>query len=158
MDLIKAAKYQIWANDLIREIIETLTEEEFPKENIQDLCIHTMLAIEWNLETMVNKKDVDWGEMYEELAKQSKEEFLKKWKETDERLLEHIKNIGEEKIEFPNFVRGEGEIQMTQEDFYYQYLTHTIYHRGQIMTALKKIGKEGKTTDYLFYLFDLEEK
>ncbi|MCE7740213.1 MAG: hypothetical protein KAU62_05945 [Candidatus Heimdallarchaeota archaeon] len=156
MNLEKIAHYQIWANDKIREIIVSLKEEEFAKENIQDLCAHTILAIEYNLETKVHKKSVDVEVMYEELYNLSKEELLNKWKETDERLLEHIKNITEEKIEFPNFVKGEGKVYMTQEDYYFQYLSHTIYHRAQLMTALKKLGKEGKTTDYLMYLFDVE--
>jgi uncharacterized damage-inducible protein DinB len=33
-----------------------------------------------------------------------------------------------------------------------QYLLHTHHHRGQIMSALRAMGKEAKTTDYLFYL------
>jgi len=155
MNLEKIAQYQIWANDEIREIIVSLTEEEFEKESIQDLCVHTIMAIEYNLETKVHKKSVDVEEMYEKLYRLSKGKILKKWKKTDERLLEHIKNINEEKIEFPNFIKGEGDVYMTQEDFYFQYLSHTTYHRGQLMTALKKLGKEGKTTDYLIYLFEV---
>lgn len=152
MKLEKIAKYQIWANDEIREIIESLTEEEFTKESIQDFCVHTIVAIEYNLETKVNKKEVDVEELYEKLYELSKEELMKKWIETDERLLKYIENIDEKQIEFPNIVKGEGKVYMTQEDFYFQYLSHTIYHRGQLMTALKKLGKEGKTTDYLMYL------
>ena len=160
MNLEKAAKYQIWANDIVREIVISLTEEEFVKENIQnlwniqDLCIHIILAIEWNLETVIHKKAVDFGEMYEEYAKLPKEELLKKWKGIDERLLEYIKNMGKEKVKFPDFLKGDGMVKMSQEDYYFQYLTHTIYHRGQLMTALKSLGKEGKTTDYLNYLFE----
>lgn len=155
MNLEKIAQYQIWANDKVRGIIRILKEEEFAKENIQDLCIHTIVAIEYNLETKVHKRNVDVEEMYEKLYELSKDEILRRWKETDDRLLEYIKNINEEKIEFPNFIKGEGEVYMTQEDFYFQYLSHTIYHRGQLMTALKKLGKEGKTTDYLMYLFEM---
>jgi uncharacterized damage-inducible protein DinB len=157
MNLEKIAKYQIWANDLVREKIEGLTKEEFKQEDIQDLCCHIILAIEWNTENIVNKKSVDWGEMYEELLELPKEKLLIKWKKTDEKLLKQVENIGDEMLEFPNFIKGEGIVEMTQEDFYSHYLTHTIYHRGQVMKALKNLGKEGVTTDYLFYLFALEE-
>ncbi len=157
MNLVKFAQYQIWANNLVREIIENLTKEEFKQESIQNLCCHIILAIEWNTENIINKRSIDWEEMYEELLELPKEKLLVKWKEIDERLLEQVKNIGEEEIEFPNFMKGEGIIEMTQEDFYCHYLTHTVYHRGQLMTALKKLGKKGVSTDYLFYLFALEE-
>ena len=93
MNLEKVAKYQIWANDLIREIIASLTEEEFTKENVKDLSIHIILAIEWNLEAVIHKKSVDWGEMYDEYYKLPKETLLKKWRETDERPEEHIKKL-----------------------------------------------------------------
>lgn len=153
MNLEKVAEYQIWANDEVRAIIDELTEDEFTKENIQDLCAHIILAIDQNLETVILKKDVDWGEKYEELLELSKEGMMKRWRETDERLLNYIKNKDEKMIDFPNFVKGEGVVRMTQDDYYFQYLTHTIYHRAQLMTSLKKLGKEGRTTDYLIYLF-----
>jgi len=156
MNLEKAAKYQLWANDKVREIVRDLKVDEFSKENIQDYIIHIIAAIEYNLESVIKKKNIDYGIMYEDLYNQSKEKLLEKWSKTDEKLLKNIKNIGEEKISFPNFVKGEGEVLMSQEDYYFQYLTHTIYHRGQLMTALKKIGKKGITTDYLLYLFDLD--
>ena len=91
---------------MIREIIASLTKEEFAKENIKDLSIHAILAIEWNLETVIHKKSIDFGEIYEEYYKLPKETILKKWKETDERLDEHIKKMSKEKVEFPNFVKG----------------------------------------------------
>lgn len=152
MILEKVAKYQIWANDIMRGIMDSLTEEEFESKDIKDLTIHTILAIEYNLEAIINNKDVDYGEMYEDYYRLTKEDIMKKWTETDNQLLNQIMKMGSEKIEFPNFVTGEGVVIMTQEDYYCQYLTHTIYHRGQLMTKLKKLGKEGKTTDYLIYL------
>jgi uncharacterized damage-inducible protein DinB len=156
MNLEKIAKYQIWANDKIRSIISNLTEEEFLKNDIQDLCIHTILAIEYNLDTKIQKTEVNVEEMYEKLYSLSIEEIMKKWIQTDERLLEYIRKMKDGKIEFPDFIKGKGKLLMSQEDFYFQYLSHTIYHRGQLMTAIKKLGKEGLTTDYLIYLFTLE--
>ena len=79
MSFTMFAEYQIWANDQIREIILTLSDEEFEQETIQGLCIHTMAAIDWNLETMVHRKVVDWGEMLEALMRMSKEELMNKW-------------------------------------------------------------------------------
>ena len=46
MNLVKAAEYQIWANDLIREIIDNLTNEEFAKN---DPYVVNGLVTEWNV-------------------------------------------------------------------------------------------------------------
>jgi len=37
-----------------------------------------------------------------------------------------------------------------------QFVVHTAYHRSQIMSALRMMGKEVVGTDYLFYLSHLE--
>ncbi|KYK38258.1 MAG: hypothetical protein AYK18_17555 [Theionarchaea archaeon DG-70] len=70
--------------------------------------------------------------------------------------LEHVKRTTEQ-IRFPNFVSG-GDVVLEPEDFCTQYIMHTTYHRGQLLSMLKMLGKEGETTDYLFYLFHLEEQ
>lgn len=90
MNLEKIAKYQIWVNDKIRGIIAELSEEEFSKNDIQDFCIHTIFAIEYNLDTKVQKIDVNAEEMYEKLYSLSKEEILRKWLQIDEKLLVDI--------------------------------------------------------------------
>ena len=51
------------------------------------------------------------------------------------------------------FACGE-EITLDQDDYLSQYLLHTQHHRAQIMSALRVMGKEAVTTDYLFYLSD----
>jgi len=68
----------------------------------------------------------------------------------------HVKRTTEQ-IRFPNFVSG-GDVVLEPEDFCTQYIMHTTYHRGQLLSMLKMLGKEGETTDYLFYLFHLEEQ
>ena len=93
--------------------------------------------------------------MYEELYSLSKEKLLQRWKEADECLLENMKKR-EKPIEFLNFLTEE-LFTIDRNDFFLQYITHTVYHRGQLMSALKNLGKEGITTDYLFYLFELDK-
>ena len=72
----------------------------------------------------------------------------------DGELLEFAKTETGEEYAFPNFL-GEGEIRVNHDDFFMQYVFHTIHHRAQIMSAMRALGKEGKTTDYLFYLSDI---
>lgn len=156
----KLAEYQIWANDITRGILGDLTEEEFSREvippfgSIRRLSSHIVLAIEYNIEHRVKKKEVDPYELGEDISKMPMESLLARWRQMDEELLEFAKTENGEEYGFPNFL-GEGEISVNHDDFFMQYVFHTIHHRAQIMSAMRALGKEGKTTDYLFYLSDI---
>lgn len=160
MDLEKLAEYQIWADEVARELLKGLTEEEFSRDvlppfgSIRSLAAHIVLAIEYNLEVRVGKREVDPHEMGEEISNLSKEGLLARWREADEGLLEFARTETDEEYAFPNFL-GEGEIRVGHGDYAIQYLFHTVHHRAQIMSALRAMGKEGRTTDYLFYLSHL---
>jgi len=161
MKLVRLGHYQIWADDLIREIILKLSKEEFMEKiipenaSVRDLCIHIVISIEFNIRKWIEKEEVNPDELYEELYSLSKEKLLQRWKEADECLLENMKKR-EKPIEFLNFLTEE-LFTIDRNDFFLQYITHTVYHRGQLMSALKNLGKEGITTDYLFYLFELDK-
>jgi uncharacterized damage-inducible protein DinB len=160
MKLEKLAEYQIWANDVTRGLLGDLTEEEFSREvippfgSIRRLSSHITLAIEYNIEQRVKKKEVDPYRLSEEISTMPKESLLARWRQMDGELLEFAKTEPGEEYAFSNFL-GEGEIRVNHDDFFMQYVFHTIHHRAQIMSAMRALGKEGKTTDYLFYLSDI---
>lgn len=160
INLEKLCTYQVWADTQVRDILKGLTEEEFTREigppfkSIKNLCVHIVIAMEYNIKSFVEKIDVNAEELYENLGKLSRDELLTKWEETEKKLLENVQKA-REPIQFPNFLTGE-EVVMDSADFFMQYIIHTVYHRGQLMSMLKILGKEGVTTDYLFYLFYLE--
>ena len=161
MDHEKLAKYQIWADDIVRILLKELSDEDFnsdilpPYGSIRNLTIHIIIALEYNIEKRVLGNDVDPSELYNNLLKQNKDELIKKWIDVDNKLLEYASSGTNEPYTYPNFL-GEGEISVTSNDFFLQYIFHTLHHRGQIMSALRLLGKEAKTTDYLFYLSNLE--
>ncbi len=163
MDLEKLAEYQIWADDVARGILEELPEEEFSRDvlppfgSIRSLATHIVLAIEYNLERRVRKREVDPHKMGEEISKMPKEELLARWRMADKKFLEFARNQTDEEYAFPNFL-GEGKISVGHGDYAVQYLLHTVHHRAQIMSAMRAMGKEGKTTDYLFYLSHLSRQ
>lgn len=163
VNLEKLCDYQVWANNIVRDILREFTEAEFTREigppfgSVKNLCMHIIIAIEYNIESFGKKVDLDAEELYKTLESLSKDELLAKWEEIDKKLRFHVNQKGEELIEFPNFVSG-GEVLIEPADFYLQYVLHTVYHRGQLLSMIKMLGKEGITTDYLFYLFHLEEE
>jgi uncharacterized damage-inducible protein DinB len=157
MDLVKLASYQIWADGVIIRLLRELSQEEFDREvlppfgSIRNLCTHIILAMEFNIEGRAHKRRIDPNQIGEEIHSLDQEALLAKWKETDAKLLEYAKTREEEDYIFPNFL-GEGEMRVGSGDFFMQYLLHTQHHRGQIMSALRLMGLEAKSTDYLFYL------
>lgn len=161
MDLRRLVEYQIWADDVARGLLGGLSEEEFSREvlppfgSVRNLCAHITLAIEFNLRHHVDKEEFDPEELGEEIYTAPKESLLDKWRQADLRLLEYAESRTDETYVFRNFL-GEGQITLDQDDYLSQYLLHTQHHRAQIMSALRLMGKEVKTTDYLFYLSDTQ--
>ena len=73
MDLLKLAEYQIWANDRVRDLMLNLSEEEFsrdlipPQGCIRNLCLHSILAVEYNLKRRIQEQDIDPYKLHESL-------------------------------------------------------------------------------------------
>ncbi|NQT08945.1 DinB family protein, partial [Candidatus Bathyarchaeota archaeon] len=159
MNLQRLAEYQIWADNQARKLLEGLTDEEFSRDvlppfgSIRNLCAHITLAIEFNLKHHMDKEEFDPEELGEEIHTTPKEDLLEMWMQADLRLLEFSESRTDETYVFRNFL-GEGQITLDQDDYLSQYLLHTQHHRAQIMSALRVMGKEAVTTDYLFYLSD----
>ena len=160
MDLMRIAEYMVWADDKARGLLGDLTEEEFSRDvlppfgSIRSLCAHITIAIEYNLRRHVEGEEFDPEELGEEIYTAPKEGLLEMWRRADTRLLDYASKATAETYVFPNFL-GEGEITLDQFDYLSQYLLHTQHHRAQIMSALRVMGREAVTTDYLFYLSDI---
>ena len=162
MDLVKLADYHLWANDRVRTIIKKLTPEEYMKEvippfnSIQRLVLHTILAIEYNLKSKVKGVECDPYELDDKISGMNIDEVCGYWRKIDEELAEFASTYLGLQATFPNFL-GDGEIVVDHDDYFLQYLLHSIYHRSQIMSAFRILGKEGIGTDYLFYLSHLHD-
>jgi uncharacterized damage-inducible protein DinB len=160
MELSKLADYHIWANDRVRNLIKKLTQEQYEKEvippynSIQKLILHTILAVEFNLQSRVNGIESDPYALDDKLSEMSINEVCEYWRKVDEELVGFASTHLDLRALFPNFL-GEGEIIVGHDDFFIQYLMHSVYHRSQIMSAMRMLGKEGIGTDYLFYISSL---
>ena len=163
MDLAKLAEYHLWANNRVRKLMLNLSEEEFsrdlipPQGCIRNLCQHSIIAIEFNLRRHIEKQDVDPYTLHESLIKTPIPEMMEHWRKVDEEFKDLASTHLDLEAEFPNFL-GEGTMTVNHDDFYTQYLVHTAYHRSQIMSAMRMLGKEGIGTDYLFYLSHLHNQ
>jgi len=161
MDPEKFADYHFWANDRVRGKLLGLTDEEYcrdlipPLGSIKGHIIHSILAVEYNLRARVDGEKTDPRGIVEAIECMTIQEAMSHWEKMDRQLVDFASTHIDLDATFPNFL-GEGEMQANHDDFLTQYVVHTSYHRGQIMSALRMMGKEGIGTDYLFYLSHLE--
>jgi uncharacterized damage-inducible protein DinB len=160
MNTLKLADYNIWANDRVRSLLSVLTEEDFSHEilppygSIRSLVIHIVLAVEFNFVNRVDGGSVAGNDLWESLNQMSIGRLLDHWREMDHHLKRFSSTHMDLEAVFPNFL-GVGEIKVDHDDFFTQFLVHTVHHRAQIMSALRLMGKETVGTDYLFYLSSL---
>jgi uncharacterized damage-inducible protein DinB len=149
-------EYHVWANKPYIETVSTLTDEEFEKDlgipfgSIKERCIHILGAVMKCLRLMEIKSTPS---DYKELFDISKDDIIIKWLELDELLLNTCKTGLEGNL---TLSMSENEsATMSKEDFMFQYINHTTYHRGQLKLALKVIQKEDIVdTDYLFFVYN----
>ena len=160
MDLTRLADYNLWANDLTREKLRTLTEEEFSRDvlppygSIKNLVTHIVAAVEYNRINKVEGGKIEGDDLHDHLWRMSLEQLLTHWRDMDLWLKEFSSSHMDLKAVFPNFL-GEGKIVVDHDEYLTQYLIHIVHHRAQMMSALRLMGKEALGTDYLFYLSSL---
>lgn len=161
MNLVDLAKYHRWANERTRSILMGLTGEEFTRDlipplgSIQNHVFHSMIAIYYKIHHRIGIDEKDYHQITENWDKLSIDELMDEWRKVDESLILFAGNPSIEVSKVPNYF-GKGEITIDHAGFFYQYLLHSTYHRGQIMSALRMMGKEGIGTDFLLYLSYLE--
>ncbi len=160
MDLAKLADYHLWANDRVRSIIIGLTPEEYereiipPYDSIKRLILHSVLAVEFNLKARVEEDDVDPYQIGDTISAMTIDEVCEHWRNIDLDLVSFASSHLDLEAVFPNFLK-DGQMTVDHDDYFIQYIIHTAYHRSQIMSAMRILGKEGVGTDYLFYLSSL---
>ncbi|MFX0091567.1 MAG: DinB family protein [Candidatus Hodarchaeota archaeon] len=160
MGLSNLGKYNLWAGEKTRNILKNLTEEEFTQDlgipfgSIRDKCLHILLALETCFATLEAKLD-ELIAQAPQIEKMSNQELLNKWAERDQQLAEALQGNTSGTVKVLHL--GE-PFTMNQGDFYLQYVNHTTYHRGQLVLALKKLGKEAVGTDYIMYFDELRQE
>ncbi|MHA1910540.1 MAG: DinB family protein [Candidatus Kariarchaeaceae archaeon] len=152
------ATYQKWAGNKIRSVLQELNEDDFnqalsepfkePYNTLRELCMHIVLALEtcFIVVNQVTNKN-ESNKFYVKVFSCSNDELLTRWNVLDAKLAEAIKEKKEGVVEIFHFSEP---FEIPLADFYFQYVNHTTYHRGQVILALSKLGKKTIGTDYLF--------
>ena len=164
LDFINYANYHIWSGNKMREILVDLPDRDFIHEldsffsyrTIRVLIEHIVIAVEFSIALVMQKEPDEFSKEIEELVKLSNGKLLVQWEKTDQKYANLLKGDLSGEIIVPDFLGK--EFTISKSDFLLQYITHTTFHRGQLVLALKKMGKEFMGTDYLHYLYEIAKK
>ncbi|MHA2253547.1 MAG: DinB family protein [Candidatus Kariarchaeaceae archaeon] len=161
MDLENFANYHVWGSSKLRELVNKLSDEEFSRDlgkpfgNVREICEHIIGALKFCFFlSNGDKKPEEFYSEFDLMNKMTKVELIEMWTDLDLQLKSVIIEDQEGDVRVPHV--SDNPFLINKTDFYLQYLTHSIYHRGQVIWALKKLGKKTLTTDYLFYHAEMD--
>ncbi len=159
MGIVNLGKYHLWAGNETRKQLENLSEEEFSLDldpilgSVRGKVEHIILAIE-SCFIRITSNSSSPEEIVNRIKSMTIKELLKHWELRDKEIAKALqidmnKTITIQRINNSSFI-------MNLDDYYLQYVLHTVYHRGQLNYCLKKLDKERIDADYLYYLDELD--
>lgn len=155
--------YLIWAHDQYRTTIAELTTEEFKKidevgRSIKELLIHMIsMTDSCYADDDSEKKIAEYYNVNKDLSNKTKDEILEYWKKSDENFAKAVEDKSTE--EFGIMPVGPNDsVKVTALEKLIVYVDHGTFHRGQLLSALKLLGKKGVSSDYFYYLCDKHNK
>ncbi len=151
-------KYHLWAGKESRKQLEKLTDKEFSQDlgptmgSIRDKVEHILLAMEFCFKRVINDSSSP-EDTITRIKNLSNEDLLQHWERRDSELANALQQDMEGTITIQRM--NESSFIMNLEDYYLQYVLHTVYHRGQVNYCLKKLNKDRIDADYLYYFDEL---
>ncbi|MHA2250928.1 MAG: DinB family protein [Candidatus Kariarchaeaceae archaeon] len=151
MDYKQISDYYLWTEDRIQEKIDELTDKEFTEIflklgwSMRNFVEHLFVVYEWSLDPLGSLQE------YDEIAKKmDRKTLMQKWKEASSKFRNEL--IGSNKEMIQMSVSEKKTLEIKKDDFFFIITDHQTYHRGQMTTILKLIGKEGVKTDFYYFV------
>lgn len=146
--LERMSKYIRWADSKIWDIVASLNENEYSRdlgENIGSIKRRYIHLAEDYREWYYDWIGQDPGEKPDFIT-MKRDELFKSIQQYTKKFIEMIENRAIESIKI-NVTRK--EITLTFDEIFFHLVNHATYHRGQIVMALRILGKEVQMTDYV---------
>lgn len=156
-DVEYLCSYDRWANARILEVVSGLTEEQFTMDmksshgSVRDTLAH-ILAAEWIWLERWN--GVSPKALFNPSAFPNVGALRNRWNEVERGYGEFIERITDDSLDkVVTYTNTKGEewsyplVKMFQH-----VMNHSSYHRGQVITMLRQLGKEAVTVDLLVFM------
>ena len=156
-EMSKLFAYNRWANARVLEPVSALTAEEFSREvggsfpSVRKTLAH-IYAAEWIwLERWQGRSP---RALPPEQEVPTLEELAKKWSAVEDWQRIFVDGLTEARMaEVVTYVNVKGETwSYPLGEMLVHVVNHSTYHRGQVATMLRQLGKTPRSTDYLAYL------
>ncbi len=151
------ADYYLWAEERVRKTVNELSDDEFTKQNeatkmsIRWLCEHIAIVYDWHFHSSDEAK---YKELEEKAKTFSRVKLMNYWTKSLNEFIEALKTNNNDVFSFP--ISADKTITLDCIDYFLAFTDHATYHRAQIITHLKLLGKKGINTDFFSYIVDLK--
>ncbi|MFW9779352.1 MAG: DinB family protein [Candidatus Heimdallarchaeota archaeon] len=162
MILSNLGKYNLWAGNESRKILQKLALDKFDKifeepiGSLRKKVEHILLAYETCYSFYYSRWD-DIEKRRERVKSMTKAELLEYWEVKDRFLAEQLEKRAVEKVRIQRTSQNDYFV-MSGGDFLVQYILHTVYHRGQLNYCLKLLDSPRIEADYLYFFDELDAK
>ena len=150
--LLRMGKYMLWADEKVWAIVKTLSDDDFSRElddNISSIHGRYLHMAEGHSQWYNRWNNVSSEQIrFDELDREDLFRFLQRYNEL---ILNSIHGNGFDVSEVPIL---DGRIILSVEEMVFNIINHATYHRGQIVTLLRRLGKSVSPTDYVPYLLE----
>jgi uncharacterized damage-inducible protein DinB len=160
--------YHVWANQRIFRHLKELPPHIYDKEiqNVESLISKMLLHI---YQTDVLWLSVISGDSFDEtmavmkrLMEEAKAKNIEEMETSFSHLSKRYKAFLDRQddldkaisCEHPNF----GRLETQLSELVQHVVNHGTYHRGNITTMLRQLGHQGASTDYIFYLYEMDKE
>ena len=156
-DISKLFAYNRWANARTLEPVSMLTAEEYGRTlggsfpSVKETLAH-IYAAEWIWLERWQGRSPRGLPSAQEVP--TLEALREKWKAVEERQSAFLASLSETRMaEVVSYVNVKGETwSYPLGEMLVHLVNHSTYHRGQVATMLRQLGKAPEPTDYLLFL------
>ncbi|KZE67827.1 hypothetical protein AWM68_18865 [Fictibacillus phosphorivorans] len=165
---IQLHQFNLWANNKVFEQLKSLPAEVYRKEvdsvfpTIADVLIHMHQVDYVWLKALKGEKFEDildsLKSIYQELNESDLHDmqlkFEKMGSDYETFMAQKADLFQETTVHHPHF----GTLHSSYADLIQHIVNHGTYHRGHISAILNQQGHKGASTDYIFYLYSLQQQ
>jgi len=145
-------QYMLWADEKVWAIVRTLSDDEFLREfDDNSGSIHGRYLHMAEGHSHWYQRWIDAPSEQTQLEELDREDLFRFLQLYNGLILDLIQGNGFDISEVPLM---NGRILLPMEEMVFNIINHATYHRGQIITLLRRFGKSVSPTDYVPYLLE----